>query len=175
MKYGRVLRLCVAGIVCSTHGLDAQDFSRYRHFELGSDIATSRPFRPLEAVAASEVKTIHQRPAVLQDLEYRPSRWVAGSTAASNFPVEQIAFSFYNDQLFRIVVDYGHDRTEGMTGSRHDRDLGRLARGSHGRRERMAERRLASKPKPDRPSRDGETASMRWCSTKCRHMGRRTG
>ena len=24
-------------------------------------------------------------------------------------------FSFYNDQLFRIVVDYSHDRTEGMT------------------------------------------------------------
>ena len=30
-------------------------------------------------------------------------------------PVDQIVFSFYNDRLFRVVVDYGHDRTEGMT------------------------------------------------------------
>ena len=37
------------------------------------------------------------------------------ATAASTDPVEQILFSFYNDQLFRVVVDYGRERTEGMT------------------------------------------------------------
>jgi hypothetical protein len=51
----------------------------------------------------------------LQDLEWRPSRWTRGSTADSTDPVERIVFSFYNDHLFRIVVDYGHDRTDGMT------------------------------------------------------------
>jgi hypothetical protein len=66
-------------------------------------------------VPSSEAKTIHQRPAVLQDLEFRPSHWMPGSVAASTDPVEQIVFGFYNDQLFRMVVDYGHDRTEGMT------------------------------------------------------------
>jgi hypothetical protein len=50
---------------------------------------------------------------VLQDLEWRPSRWGTGANATD--PVERISFSFYNDQLFRIVVDYSHDRTEGMT------------------------------------------------------------
>ena len=35
--------------------------------------------------------------------------------ASSTDPVEQILFSFYNDQLFRVVVDYGRERTEGMT------------------------------------------------------------
>jgi hypothetical protein len=30
-------------------------------------------------------------------------------------PVEQILFSFYNDQLFRVVVAYDRERTEGMT------------------------------------------------------------
>jgi hypothetical protein len=68
-------------------------------------------------IASSEAKVIYQRPAVLQDLEWRPSRWIAGSTAASTDPVERILFSFYNDQLFRVVVDYGHERTEGMTGA----------------------------------------------------------
>ncbi len=37
-----------------------------------------------------------------------------GSTASTD-PVEQVVFSFYNDQLFRVVVDYGRSRTEGMT------------------------------------------------------------
>jgi hypothetical protein len=112
MNYARILGLCVAGIVCSAHGLVAQDLSHYRSFELGTDVAS---VSTAAGVAASEAKTIHQRPAVLQDLEYRVSHWAAGSTAVSTDPVEQIAFSFYNDQLFRIVVDYGHDRTEGMT------------------------------------------------------------
>jgi hypothetical protein len=38
-----------------------------------------------------------------------------GSTSISTDPVEKIVFSFYNDRLFRVVVDYGYDRTEGMT------------------------------------------------------------
>jgi hypothetical protein len=113
MKRGRMLGLCLF-ILCSTHGLEAQDLSHYRNFELGSDLGSVSTGA---GVAASEAKTIHQRPAVLQDLEYRPSHWLTGSAAASTDPVEQIAFSFYNDQLFRIVVDYGHERTEGMTGA----------------------------------------------------------
>lgn len=107
-----MLGVCVLGIVCSTPGLEAQNPSHYRNFVLGSDVAA---VSTVAGVASSEAKTIHQRPAVLQDLEYRPSRWVTGSTAGSTDPVEQIVFSFYNDQLFRIVVDYGHDRTDGMT------------------------------------------------------------
>jgi hypothetical protein len=102
----------VVALVCSTHGLAAEDLLRYRNFELGSDVAS---VSTAAGVAASDAKTIHQRPAVLQALEYRPSRWAAGSSAPSTDPVEQIAFSFYNDQLFRIVVDYGQNRTEGMT------------------------------------------------------------
>lgn len=92
--------------------LDGQGLSHYRNFELGSDLAS---VSTLTGVASSEAKTIHQRPAVLQDLEWRLSHWMVGSATASTDPVEQIVFSFYNDQLFRIVVDYGHDRTEGMT------------------------------------------------------------
>jgi hypothetical protein len=34
---------------------------------------------------------------------------------ALNGCVEQMVFSFYNNQLFRIVVDYSHERTEGLT------------------------------------------------------------
>jgi hypothetical protein len=69
----------------------------------------------LTGLATSDAKTIHQRPALLQDLEWRPSHWRASDTLPSTDPVQQIGFSFYNDRLFRIVVDYDRDRTEGMT------------------------------------------------------------
>jgi hypothetical protein len=112
MMHARTLAICALGIVCSTHGLEGQGPSQYRDFALGSDLAS---VSDRTGVSASRAKTIHQRPAVLQDLEWRPSRWNVGSTADSTDPVEQIVFSFYNDQLFRVVVDYAHDRTEGMT------------------------------------------------------------
>jgi len=108
----RPLAIGVVGVVLLTHGLEGRGLAQYRNFTLGSDLAS---VSALAGIAATEARTIHRRPAVLQDLEWRPSHWTAGSMTATGDPVERIAFSFYNDQLFRIVVDYGHDRTEGMT------------------------------------------------------------
>jgi len=121
----RASAICALGVVCVVSGLDAQALSQYRNFELGSDLAS---VSTLAGVAASEAKTIRQKPAVLQSLEWRLSRWIEGSTATSTDPVEQILFSFYNDQLFRIVVDYGHERTEGMT----DADMIEAISGAYG-------------------------------------------
>jgi len=114
---GEVLRsprtLTIAlGAVLLSGTVAAQDLAQYRNFELKSTVAT---VSGLADVPASEARMIHERPAMLQDLRWRPSRWIAGSNSASTDPVEQMAFSFYNDQLFRIVVDYGHERTAGMT------------------------------------------------------------
>ncbi len=112
MMHARTLAFCAAGIICATPALGAQGLSQYRGFELGGDLAS---VSALAGIASSDAKTIHQHPAVLQDLEWRPSHWIPGSTASSTDPVEQVLFSFCDDQLFRIVVDYGHERTEGMT------------------------------------------------------------
>lgn len=112
MMTARTVAACVFAMTIAGNRVDAQDLSRYRAFELGTDVAAISAFT---GVASSEAKTIHQRPALLQDLEWRPSRWTTGSASDSTDPVEQVVFSFYNDRLFRIVVDYGHDRTEGMT------------------------------------------------------------
>jgi hypothetical protein len=112
MIHARTFAICALGIVCSAHVLDAQGLSQYRKFELGSDVAS---VSTLAGVAATDARVIHQRPAILQDLDWRPSRWVAGSIASSTDPVERIRFSFYNDRLFRVVVDYGSERTQGMT------------------------------------------------------------
>lgn len=114
MRYARTLAICAAGLVCSTLALEGQSLSQYRNFELGSNIAS---VKALADIASSEARVMHQRPAVLQDLEWRPSQWIPGSATATTDPVEQLRFSFYNDQLFRIVVDYDDDRTKGMTGA----------------------------------------------------------
>ena len=103
---------CAFALTIGGQPVDAQDLSRYRAFDLGASVAT---VSAATGVASSETTVLHQRPALLQDLEWRPSRWIAGSTAESTDPVERIVFRFYNDRLFQLVVDYGRDRTEGMT------------------------------------------------------------
>ena len=112
MRNPRTLAACTLGFALLAHTVDGQGPARYRDFELGMNVAG---VSALTGVAATEVKTIHQRPAVQQDLQWRLSQWIADSSAASTDPVEQIVFSFFNDRLFRIVVDYEHNRTEGMT------------------------------------------------------------
>jgi hypothetical protein len=112
MRTARTLAACTLGFVLLAHGVDGQSVARYRNFEPGMNVAA---VSALTGVAATEVKTIHERPAVLQDLQWRLSQWIPGSSAASTDPVDQIVFSFVDDRLFRVVVDYEHTRTEGMT------------------------------------------------------------
>lgn len=100
------------GLVLMSHVVDAQELTRYRTFELKSSVAS---VLTATGAPATQVKTVHQRPVVMQDLEWRPSRWMPGLITASTDPVDQIVFTFYDDQLFRIVVDYSHDRTTGLT------------------------------------------------------------
>jgi hypothetical protein len=61
----------------------------------------------------SEARLIHQRPAVIQELEWRVPRSLGSSPQAD--PVKTVLFSFYNGDLFRMVVNYDQYRTEGLT------------------------------------------------------------
>src|SRR4030095_12702448 len=112
MMNARTIAIGALGTVLLTHGLEGQGLKQYRNFELKSDLAA---VSTLVGVPPSEARLIHQRPAVMQDLDWRPSRWIAESNQNSTDPVEQKRFSLYNNQLFRIIVDYGYDQTEGMT------------------------------------------------------------
>ena len=109
MISARAFRIGVLGLVVTASALHGQTPAQYRDFQLGSDLAT---VAALTGVAASDAKIIHSRPAMLQELQWR--RPYAGTQTAVD-PVEQIAFSFYNDQLFRLIIDYGRDQTEGLT------------------------------------------------------------
>lgn len=108
---GRVVATCTVALVLSGQMLQAQDRTRYRAFELGSDLAS---VAKLTGTAVSEAKVIHQRPAVIKDLEWRP-RYFSGGQSPQTDPVDLMVFRFYDDQLFNIVVDYDRHRTEGMT------------------------------------------------------------
>jgi hypothetical protein len=108
----RTLAVAVLGCVLLASPLAGQDRSQYRSFQLGTGLPA---VAALAGVAVSEAKTLHQRPAVMQELEWRPTYFSRGSTSRQDDPVRQIVFSFYDDQLSRMVIDYDQDRTAGMT------------------------------------------------------------
>jgi len=56
---------------------------------------------------------IHQRPALIQELAWQP-QFLTGARTQPD-PVRTIHCSFYNGQLFRIVVTYDRDKIEGLT------------------------------------------------------------
>jgi hypothetical protein len=109
MKTSRVT-LCACLVILSTPLLQAQDRMRYREFQLGGDVAS---VAKLIGTASPDIKLVHQRPAVMQDLEWRPR--YSRSADAQTDPVDLILLRFVDDQLFRVVVDYGRARTAGMT------------------------------------------------------------
>jgi len=100
------------GVVLGTQLLYGQSGAHYREFQLGGDLAS---VSAVAGVAVAEAQSIHQRPALIQDLQWKPPYAASGPTAPAPDPVQQIVFSFYNDQLFRLVIDYDRNRTEGMT------------------------------------------------------------
>jgi hypothetical protein len=108
--FGTRLAIGALGVVLSTHFLQSQDRSRYRDFQLGGNLPS---ISALAGVASSEARTIHLRPALMQELQWQ--RPYSSSAAGRTEPVKQIVFSFYNDQLSRMVVDYDADRTAGLT------------------------------------------------------------
>lgn len=87
----------------------AGDLSKYRDFQLGTDLPT---VAKQTGVNPSQAKTIHLRPALIQELEWRPQAF--GSSSKTE-PAQAVVFSFYDGELFRIVVNYDRYETEGLT------------------------------------------------------------
>jgi hypothetical protein len=108
----RALAIAAIGFVFATHSLESQGRPRYRDFQLGGDLPS---ISALTGIAVSQVRTIHQRPAIMQELQWGRPYSLNGTTQEQTDPVKQILFSFYNDQLSRMVVDYDPERTTGLT------------------------------------------------------------
>ena len=110
MGITRVLALSAAGIVISTTSLSATpELSRYRGFEFGMSVVTVAR----HAGISPEPRIVHQRPELIEELMWLPPR--LGTLADEGDSVQKVLFSFYNNQLSRVVVSYDRSRTEGLT------------------------------------------------------------
>ena len=94
----------------SVPAIGARDLSLYRNFQFGETLPA---LAKQAGLALSDAKLIHERPAVMQELEW--PIWLSGGSSPQPDPVKAILFSFYNGELFRIVVNYDRDDTDGLT------------------------------------------------------------
>jgi len=110
MKTIRSLIFCLGVLLLIAPMLRAQDLSKYRGFSLGTSLPN---VLKLSDQKLEDVKTIHARPMLIQDLTW----WPQSSSGTSSRPeiVEQILFSFSNGDLYKISVTYEHASTEGLT------------------------------------------------------------
>jgi hypothetical protein len=154
MTPARTLALSVSGLTLFASSVYGQDLSRYREFTLGSTLAT---VAQTSGVAPGAAKLIHQRPAVIQELRWRPQN--DDRATAPTDPVREVVFSFYDDKLYLIVVDYERQRIEGLT----DTDLIESMRASYGPPVLTS---TGLRPGAPPPEPEGDTVVARWAGTE---------
>ena len=108
----KTLSIAVLGVFLFMLPILAEDRPEYRDFRLGSPLAGVLGQVHLPA---SNVSLIHERPALLQDLQWTTPYFVGDTVEPQKDPVRQIVFSFVDDKLFRLTISYDRSRTEGMT------------------------------------------------------------
>lgn len=109
MISARILAMSVSWVVVSTPAVSAQDLSRYRGFQLGTSLAAVAQ----QAGVRPEAHVFHRGPELIQELTWEPPRGPAATPPGDS--VRKILLSFYDGELFRIMVSYEWDRTEGLT------------------------------------------------------------
>ena len=110
MKTIRSSILFFVVLLLSAPLLRAQDLSKYRHFTLGMSLT-----RLLERTGQkmADVKLIHGPPTLVQEVNWWPPSLPGASFQSDT--VEQILFSFYNGELYKMSVTYDRSSTEGLT------------------------------------------------------------
>lgn len=106
----RAVAVASLGFVLGGQPAVAQAPFSYREYALEASVAS---VVTISAARESDARTLHERPARIQELEWRVPYGRSGSPLAD--PVRDIRFSFFNDQLYQVVVTYERDRTEGLT------------------------------------------------------------
>jgi hypothetical protein len=110
MKTARSINTLSLLVLLSSPLLSRTDLSAYRGFHFGTSLNTAVKHSGMDL---SEVTVTHQRPALIQELKWRPSRFAGAS--GDKDPVDEVEFGFFNGQLFRIVVDYDAQKIAGLT------------------------------------------------------------
>ncbi|HYL34648.1 MAG TPA: hypothetical protein VEV17_01905 [Bryobacteraceae bacterium] len=100
-------------LLCAALGMPmvrAADFSSYRGMQFGMNLSSAAK---QAGTSPTEARTVHQRPAVIQEMDYRYGS-LSGALLEAD-PVRDTVLSFFNGELFRMVVTYDRFKTEGMT------------------------------------------------------------
>jgi hypothetical protein len=90
--------------------IHAQDLSKYRNFSFGMSAAS---VLKLAEEKPADLITIHVQPALIQELTWYPPLPFASPRPAE--PVKKVLFSFYDGELYRMVVTYDSDAIKGLT------------------------------------------------------------
>jgi len=90
--------------------LRAQDFSKYRNFSLGTSLAAVVKHTDQRLV---DVKATHDGSLLFQELAWRPAYSIGASSRSES--VDELVFSFYKGELYKMVVTYDRASTEGLT------------------------------------------------------------
>jgi hypothetical protein len=110
MKTLRNSIFCLGVVLLVSPVIRAQDFSKYREFSLGTSVAAVLKGT---GQAQKDVKLIHARPTLVQNLTWWPPAVPGVSYHADS--VEQMLFSFCNGELYKIAVTYDTNSTQGLT------------------------------------------------------------
>ena len=100
----------LALILLSTPMIAAQDLSKYRSFSLGAGLGNIS--KQVDATP-NDVSVIHRNPALIQELTWWPV--TSGEPIRRAEAVEQVKFSFFNHELYKIVATYEDTATKGLT------------------------------------------------------------
>ena len=104
-------RAAILYAILWTSLLGATDFSNYRGFQFGTNLALAAKQAGMNP---SAVRLVHRRPALIQELDWRPgSPYKADANKVD--PVREGLLRFYNGELFQIVSTYDRQKVEGMT------------------------------------------------------------
>ena len=111
MHAARVATIVCAAVIGVQVVSASPVYSRYRGVSIGdsvSAVVASLHMTP------SDVAIVHARPALIQQLTWRPNQFFTGRTGAPD-ALEEMVLTFHLGRLARVVATYDRDRTEGLT------------------------------------------------------------
>jgi len=110
MKRMHQLTIVLALSLLSSPLVLAQNLSKYRTFSLGMHLAELS--KQVDATPG-QVSVICQSPALIQELIWWPTEFYA--SAERSDAVEQIRFSFFDRELYKIIATYDGPAMQGLT------------------------------------------------------------
>src|SRR5437868_2509528 len=110
MKTMRITVLSLIVLLLTVPSIRAQDFSKYRNFSLGTNLAAVLKHTDQRLL---DVKATHDGSLLFQELTWHPANGIGVSYRSES--VDELVFSFYKGELYKIVVTYDRASTEGLT------------------------------------------------------------